>query len=41
MLSRREVLVGGLMAGVSGILTRDNVAYAVAPQPRTKDQNIS
>lgn len=36
MLSRRDVLVGGLVAGVSGIFSRNGVAQAAAPQPRTK-----
>jgi predicted TIM-barrel fold metal-dependent hydrolase len=35
MLTRRKVLVGGLLAGVSGLL-RDAAAYATAAQPRTK-----
>ena len=36
MLSRRDVLVGGLMAGMCGVLSRTEVAHAVAAQPRTK-----
>lgn len=36
MLSRREVLVGGLMAGMSGVFCRTAVAHAAAAQPRTK-----
>lgn len=35
MLSRRDVLLGGVLAGVSGIFEWRNVAHAVAPQPRT------
>jgi predicted TIM-barrel fold metal-dependent hydrolase len=36
MLSRRKVLVTGLMAGASGVLRRAGVAHAAASQPRTK-----
>jgi predicted TIM-barrel fold metal-dependent hydrolase len=36
MLSRREVLVGGLLAGASHMFSRDRIAYATASQPRTK-----
>jgi predicted TIM-barrel fold metal-dependent hydrolase len=36
MLSRRTVLVTGLMAGASGVLRRAGVAHAAASQPRTK-----
>jgi predicted TIM-barrel fold metal-dependent hydrolase len=36
MLSRREVLAAGLMAGASAVFVRDNGAHAAAPQPRTK-----
>ena len=36
MLSRREVLVCGLMAGASGMFARSEVAHAAAPQPVTK-----
>ena len=35
MLSRREILVGGVMAGLSGIV-RGNLAYAAASMPSTK-----
>lgn len=35
MISRRDVLVGGLMAGASAMFGRDG-AHAAAPQPRTK-----
>ncbi len=35
MLSRREILVGGAMAGLSGIV-RGNLAYAAASMPSTK-----
>jgi len=35
MFSRREVLVGGVMAGLSAVV-RGNVAHATAPQPGTK-----
>ena len=36
MLSRRELLVGGLIGGVSGVFSRGGVAQAAAAQPRTK-----
>ena len=36
MVSRRDVLIGGLMVGASGIFRRSDAAYAAAPQPRTK-----
>ena len=36
MLTRRKVLVSGLMAGASGVLRRAGVAHAAASQPRTK-----
>jgi predicted TIM-barrel fold metal-dependent hydrolase len=36
MLTRRNVLVGGLMAGVSGWLRQGVTAHATAAQPRTK-----
>ena len=36
MLSRREVLVGGLIAGASGIFGRNDVLRATASQPQTK-----
>jgi predicted TIM-barrel fold metal-dependent hydrolase len=36
MLSRRKVLVSGLLAGASGLLRCDDVAHAAASQPRTK-----
>jgi predicted TIM-barrel fold metal-dependent hydrolase len=36
MLTRREVLVGGLLAGVSGLVRDADVAHATAAQPRTK-----
>jgi predicted TIM-barrel fold metal-dependent hydrolase len=36
MLSRREVLIGGVLAGAAGVLGRQDVAFAAAPQPRTK-----
>lgn len=36
MLSRRKVLVGGLLAGASGLFRREGVAHAAASQPRTK-----
>jgi predicted TIM-barrel fold metal-dependent hydrolase len=36
MLSRRKVLVGGLMAGASGMFGRSDVAHATAARPRTK-----
>lgn len=36
MLTRREVLVGGLLAGVSGLARNAGVAHATAAQPRTK-----
>ena len=36
MLSRREVLVGGLAAGAAAFLGRNDVTHAAAPQPRTK-----
>jgi predicted TIM-barrel fold metal-dependent hydrolase len=36
MLSRREVLAAGLMAGASAVFVRDEAAHAVAPQPHTK-----
>jgi len=35
MLTRREVLKGGLAAGVAGVFGRHRTAYAVATQPRT------
>jgi len=35
MLSRRDVVVGGVLAGISGIV-RDWVAHATASQPSTK-----
>jgi predicted TIM-barrel fold metal-dependent hydrolase len=36
MVSRREVLTGGLAAGVSGIFNHNDGTVAAAPQPRTK-----
>ena len=36
MLTRRKVLVSGLMAGASGMLRHDGIAHAAAAQPRTK-----
>jgi predicted TIM-barrel fold metal-dependent hydrolase len=36
MLSRRKVLVSGLMAAASGVVRRADVAHAAASQPRTK-----
>ena len=36
MVSRRTVLISGLMAGASGVLRRAGVAHAAASQPRTK-----
>jgi predicted TIM-barrel fold metal-dependent hydrolase len=36
MLTRRKVLVGGLLAGVSGMFRHGGVAHAAAAQPRTK-----
>src|SRR5687768_12200752 len=36
MLTRRKVLVGGLLAGVSGMFRLDGTAHAAAAQPRTK-----
>ena len=36
MLSRREVLVSGLMAGASGMFRQGGAAHASAAQPRTK-----
>jgi predicted TIM-barrel fold metal-dependent hydrolase len=36
MLSRREVLIGGLMAGVAGALRATDALYAKAAQPATK-----
>jgi predicted TIM-barrel fold metal-dependent hydrolase len=36
MLSRREVLAAGLMAGASAVFVRDDAIYATASQPRTK-----
>ena len=36
MLTRREVLVGGLLAGASGLVRDAGVAHATAAQPRTK-----
>lgn len=36
MLSRREVLGAGLMAGASAVLVRDDDVHATASQPRTK-----
>ena len=36
MLSRRKVLVTGLMAGASGMFRRDAAVHAVASQPRTR-----
>lgn len=36
MLTRRKVLVGGLLAGVSGMFRHEDTAHAVAAQPRTK-----
>ena len=36
MLSRRKVLVTGLMAGASGVFRRGDVANAAASQPQTK-----
>jgi predicted TIM-barrel fold metal-dependent hydrolase len=36
MFSRRDVIVSGLMAGASGMLARNGLALAAAPQPRTK-----
>jgi predicted TIM-barrel fold metal-dependent hydrolase len=36
MLTRRDILVGGLLAGVSGLLPDRGTAHATAAQPRTK-----
>ena len=36
MLTRRKVLVGGLLAGVSGMFRHRGAAHATAAQPRTK-----
>jgi predicted TIM-barrel fold metal-dependent hydrolase len=36
MLTRRKVLVGGLLAGVTGMFRHDGAARAAAAQPRTK-----
>jgi predicted TIM-barrel fold metal-dependent hydrolase len=36
MLTRRKVLVGGLLAGVSGMFRHGGAAHATATQPRTK-----
>ena len=36
MLSRREILVGGVLAGASHMFTRDYTAHATASQPQTK-----
>jgi predicted TIM-barrel fold metal-dependent hydrolase len=36
MLSRRKVLVGGLLAGAAGVLRYDSAAYAAASQPHTR-----
>jgi predicted TIM-barrel fold metal-dependent hydrolase len=36
MLSRREVLAAGLMAGASAVFVRDDTVHATAAQPRTK-----
>jgi len=36
MLSRRKVLLGGVMAGVSGIIRRAGIAEAAASQPQTR-----
>jgi predicted TIM-barrel fold metal-dependent hydrolase len=36
MLTRRNVIAGGLMAGVSGLIGDRGIAYATASQPRTK-----
>jgi predicted TIM-barrel fold metal-dependent hydrolase len=36
MLSRRKVLLTGLMAGASGVFRNDGTAYAAASQPKTK-----
>ena len=36
MLSRRDVIVGGLAAGAAAILSRNELTHAAAPQPRTK-----
>jgi predicted TIM-barrel fold metal-dependent hydrolase len=36
MLSRRKVLVSGLLAGASGMFRPDGAAYATASQPQTK-----
>ncbi len=36
MFSRRDAIVSGLMAGAAGILARNGIVIAAAPQPRTK-----
>ena len=36
MLTRRKVLVGGVLAGVSGLFRHGGIAHAAASQPRTK-----
>src|SRR5687767_9927222 len=36
MLTRRKVLVGGVLAGVSGMFRHQGTAHAAAAQPRTK-----
>jgi predicted TIM-barrel fold metal-dependent hydrolase len=36
MLSRRELVLGGVLVGLAGTFNRRHVALAVAPQPRTR-----
>ena len=36
MLTRRDVLKGGVIAGVTGLIGSSRIALAAAPQPRTK-----
>ena len=36
MVSRREMLIGGIMTAMQGSSGRNGVARAAAPQPRTK-----
>src|SRR5688500_1337347 len=35
-ISRRQVLLSGLLAGVSGLFRHGGIAHAAASQPRTK-----
>jgi hypothetical protein len=36
MISRREMILGGLTVGVAHICSRADVAHGAAPPPRTK-----